>query len=100
MIVCNTSPLILLGKVDLLWLPSDLYDNIHLPAAVLEENNAKPGPVANTVQNQIDQGTLTVRTPEETFLRRAEPGGESNRQPALSFRSYLSLNFILRELVP
>lgn len=50
---CNTSPLILLGKIgqlDLLW---QLYDEVIIPTAVLDEIAAKPGKEAKRIRALI-----------------------------------------------
>lgn len=42
-VVSNTSPLILLGKIDRIDLLPQLYDDVLIPGSVLEEIEAKPG---------------------------------------------------------
>ena len=41
-VVCNTSPLILLAKIRRLDLLAQLYDEVIIPGSVLDEAGAKP----------------------------------------------------------
>lgn len=54
--VCNTSPQILLAKIGRLHLLQQLYREILIPVAVLEEVRAKPGREAQQLQTLIEEG--------------------------------------------
>jgi uncharacterized protein len=54
-VVCNTSPLILLAKIDRLNLLSQLYTEILIPQSVLEEVNVKTGPDTERVQRSAKE---------------------------------------------
>lgn len=41
MVVCDTSPLLILAKVGRLWLLTTLYDTVEIPTAVLDEVNVR-----------------------------------------------------------
>ena len=48
-VVCNTSPLILLAKIRRLDLLAQLYDEVIIPASVLDEVGAKPAEEAGKI---------------------------------------------------
>jgi len=54
--VCNTSPQILLAKIGRLHLLQQLYREILIPVAVLEEVRAKPGREAQQLKTLIEGG--------------------------------------------
>lgn len=59
-VVCNTSPPILLAKIARLDLLSQLYDEVIIPASVLEEIKAKPEKEAERVHTLIQSQKFHV----------------------------------------
>lgn len=57
-VVCNTSPLILLAKIDRLELLTHLYDEVLIPVAVRKEIVAKPSEEAKTLQALLQKGAF------------------------------------------
>jgi len=49
-VVCDTSPLILLSKIRRLDLLAELYEEVIIPASVMDEVGAKPGKEAEQIQ--------------------------------------------------
>lgn len=60
-VVCNTSPLILLAKIHRLELLAQLYDEVVIPASVLEEVEAKPGEEAEQVRALLQSRELLLQ---------------------------------------
>ena len=58
--ICNTSPLILLAKIGRLHLLQQLYREILIPVAVLEEVRAKPGSEVQQLQTLIEGGVYQL----------------------------------------
>jgi predicted nucleic acid-binding protein len=58
-VVCNTSPLLLLAKIQRLALLPQLYTAILVPRAVLDELGVKPDQEATQIQALVASGTLT-----------------------------------------
>ena len=62
-VICNTSPLILLAKIRRLDLLTQLYEEVIIPALVLDEVAVKPG-------NEVEQIQARVRS-QKFQLRKA-----------------------------
>ena len=60
-VVCNTSPLLFLAKIQRLDLLPRLYSTIRIPAAVLDEFSAKSDQEAVQIQALVDVGTLALQ---------------------------------------
>jgi uncharacterized protein len=60
-VVCNTSPLLLLAKIQRLALLHELYTAILVPVAVLDELGVKPDQEAMQIQALVDSGTFTLQ---------------------------------------
>ena len=58
--ICNTSPLILLAKIGRLHLLQQLFREILIPVAVLEEVRAKPGSEVQQLQTLIEGGVYQL----------------------------------------
>ncbi len=67
-IVCNTSPLILLAKIDRIDTLNRLYSELLIPKAVADEIGAKPGKENDQVQALLKKGTLQLRRPSAKIL--------------------------------
>jgi len=59
--ICNTSPLILLAKIHRLDLLVQLYEEVVIPASVLDEVKAKPGKEAGQVQALLQNRKCLIR---------------------------------------
>ena len=57
-VVCNTSPLLLLAKIQRLPLLAQLYTTILVPGAVLDELGAKPDQETTQIQAFVDNGSF------------------------------------------
>jgi predicted nucleic acid-binding protein len=71
-VVSNTSPLILLAKIQRLDLLSLLYAQILIPEGVLTEVSAKRGAETDTIQNAV--GRFLVATPVDPKIESVIPG--------------------------
>jgi predicted nucleic acid-binding protein len=60
-VVCNTSPLLLLAKIQRLALLHELYTAILIPVAVLDELGVKPDQEAMQIQALVASGTFTLQ---------------------------------------
>lgn len=67
-VVCNTSPQILLAKIGRLDLLARLYHETLIPFSVLEEVKAKPGHEAQQLQTLIHEGVFQLRKAAEHAL--------------------------------
>jgi uncharacterized protein len=66
-VVINTSPLILLSKIDRLRLLENLFEQVLVPRAVIEEIEAKPGVYEQEVSALIRANILEIQACEETI---------------------------------
>lgn len=69
-IVCNTSPLILLAKIDRLDILIRLYREPMIPTAVEDELSEKPGQENDQVKAFLKEGKLQLRRVSEKILAR------------------------------
>lgn len=69
-VVCNTSPLILLAKIHRLELLARLYDEVTIPASVLDEVEAKPGEKAGQVRALLQSRKLLFQKAAKQTLDR------------------------------
>jgi predicted nucleic acid-binding protein len=67
-VVCNTSPVILLAKIGRLELFSGLYDQIIIPASVLDEIEAKPSKETKRITALVKNRTFEVQRASRKIL--------------------------------
>jgi predicted nucleic acid-binding protein len=67
--VCNTSPLILLSKIEKLGLIFQLFGNVIAPQAVIDEIKAGSDDLAHILNNLIDVKKLIVRKAGAKYLK-------------------------------
>ncbi len=60
-VVCNTSPLILLAKIGRLDLLAQLYEEVIIPASVMDEVGAKPGKKVEEIRALLQNQKLQLR---------------------------------------
>ena len=60
-VVCNTSPLILLAKIGRLDLLAQLYEEVIIPASVMDEVGAKPGKKVEEIRALLKNQKLQLR---------------------------------------
>ncbi len=91
--VCNTSPLILLAKIQRLDILSRLYDEVIVPAAVLEELEAKPAKEAKQVRALLQSQKFHLRKASKRALGRipADLGSGEREAIALALESKADL---------
>jgi predicted nucleic acid-binding protein len=70
MIVCDTSPLLILAKVGRLRLLTTLYGSVEIPMAVLDEVNVRQRPDAEAIRHWRHKQDISVREPSEASLHR------------------------------
>ena len=68
MIVCDTSPLLILAKVGRLWLLTTLYGAVEIPTAVLDEVNVRERPDAEAIRQWRHTQDVPVREPLDASL--------------------------------
>lgn len=68
MVVCDTSPLLILAKVGRLRLLSTLYETVKIPTAVLDEVNARQGADTEAIQQWRRTRNIAIREPSEASL--------------------------------
>ena len=91
--VCNTSPQILLAKIGRLHLLQQLYREILIPVAVLEEVRAKPGREAQQLQTLIEEGIYQLHRVAGTVISEipAELGSGEREVIALAIEKQADL---------
>lgn len=91
--VCNTNPLILLAKIHRLDLLPQLYDEVLIPAAVLEELAVRRGQEVRQVRALLRRRQLQVRTVTKRMLKGipAEMGAGERESLALALESEADL---------
>lgn len=67
-VVCNTSPAILLAKIDRLDLLAGLYDQIIIPASVLDEIEAKSSKETKRITALVNNQTFEVQRASRKIL--------------------------------
>ena len=67
-VVTNTSPQILLAKIGRLSLLTQLYNEVLIPASVLEELNAKPGDEVRQIHTFIQARKFRVQKAASNYL--------------------------------
>jgi predicted nucleic acid-binding protein len=70
MIVCDTSPLLILAKVGRLQLLTTLYATVEIPKAVFDEVNVRERPDAEAIRQWRHKHDVPVREPSDTSLHR------------------------------
>ncbi len=92
-IVVNTSPLILLAKIERLDLLKQLYEITLVPEAVRGEIEAKPGRVADRVGSLIRSGVFQLHSVEARFIERltVELGKGERETIALALETHADL---------
>jgi hypothetical protein len=68
MIVCDTSPLLILAKVGRLRLLTTLYGSVEIPTAVLDEVNVRQRPDAEAIRQWRHKYDVLVREPSDASL--------------------------------
>lgn len=68
MVVCDTSPLLILAKVERLRLLTTLYGTVEIPTAVLDEVNVRQRPDAEAIRQWRHRQDIPVREPSNAFL--------------------------------
>ena len=68
-VVSNTSPLILLSKIERLELLIQLYGEILVPPAVFAEIEEKPGPEVDAIRRTREAGQIRVQSVADGDLR-------------------------------
>jgi len=80
-VVCDTSPLILLSKVRRLDLLAELYEEVTIPASVMEEMEAKPGREMEQIRALLQSPKFQLRKATKRTLERLPPGlGRGERE--------------------
>lgn len=79
-VLCNTSPLLLLARIDRLDLLPALYESLIVPTAVLEEVNAQDDEVARHIREQVQHPAFQAREASAQHLSAvAEDLGKGER---------------------
>jgi len=79
--VCDTSPLILLSKVRRLDLLAELYEEVTIPASVMDEMRAKPGREMEQIRVLLQSPKLQLRRATKRTLEGLPPGlGRGERE--------------------
>ena len=79
--VCDTSPLILLSKVRRLDLLAELYEEVTIPASVMDEMRAKPGREMEQIRVLLQSLKLQLRRATKRTLEGLPPGlGREERE--------------------
>lgn len=60
-VVCDTSPLILLAKIDRLDLLFRLYDDVVVPVSVLDEVTMRPSEETRAIESLVENQALQIR---------------------------------------
>lgn len=80
MVVCDTSPLLILAKAGRLRLLTTLYETVEIPTAVLDEVNVRERPDAEAIRQWRHKQDIPVREPLEATLHSLpEELGEGER---------------------
>lgn len=69
-VICNTSPLILLAKIRRLDLLTQLYEEVIIPALVLDEVAVKPGNEVEQIQARVRSQKFQLRKATKRTLER------------------------------
>jgi len=72
-VVCNTSPLILLAKIQRLDLLEQLYKEIFIPGSVLDEISAKPAEEATQIQAFLSRRVFQLHSIAKGILDGLSP---------------------------
>jgi hypothetical protein len=65
MVVCDTSPLLILAKAGRLRLLTTLYETVEIPSAVLDEVNVRERPDAEAIRQWRHKHDVLVREPSD-----------------------------------
>lgn len=68
MVVCDTSPLLILAKAGRLRLLTTLYGTVEVPTAVLDEVNVRERPDAEAIRQWRHKHDVPVRKPSDASL--------------------------------
>jgi hypothetical protein len=68
MVVCDTSPLLILAKAGRLRLLTTLYETVEIPSAVLDEVNVRERPDAEAIRQWRHKHDVLVREPSDPSL--------------------------------
>ncbi len=68
-VVCNTSPLILLAKIGRIDLLTQLYEEVIIPASVMDEVGAKPSKELEEIQALLQSQKLQLQKAMKQFLK-------------------------------
>jgi hypothetical protein len=68
MVVCDTSPLLILAKAGRLRLLTTLYGTVEIPSAVLDEVNVRERPDAEAIRQWRHKHDVLVREPSDPSL--------------------------------
>ena len=84
-VVFNTSPIIILGKLQLLEKAFTLFPEIYIPSGVIKEFGQKLNPDENPIKSITDQRKIQIKTVKETrfYLRLREILGKGETEAIL-----------------
>ncbi|HAA90548.1 MAG: hypothetical protein XD63_1739 [Thermoanaerobacterales bacterium 50_218] len=94
-VICNTSPLILLAKINRLDLLAQLYSEVIIPVSVLKEMEAKPGEEVKQIQALLQSQKFQLRKASQRALNELPPDLGVGEQEAIALALEIEADLVI-----